>query len=95
MNTPEGVPCVLCTESARRWRDRDDRLRESRIYRCAACGGRFAVTGAALAQLEAGVWDVADLQAQVRQRIAAGRLPRIEAGQGGPLVADVGGQRDR
>ena len=92
VSTTEAVPCLLCAVLARRWLDRQDRLRDSRIYRCAACGGRFAVTGDALGAIEQGRWDVAELKAAVRQNIASGVLPRIEDADGRPSVIAIGRQ---
>lgn len=92
MGTVTAVPCLLCTTLARRWRDRKDPLHSGRVYRCAACGGRFAVAGDALAAIEQGQWDAADLQSAVRQRIAAGALPRIESDGGRSIVVAVGRQ---
>ncbi|WP_080744967.1 hypothetical protein [Cupriavidus necator] len=92
MSTTEAVPCLLCAALARRWLDRQDRVHGSRIYRCAACGGRFAVTGDALGAIEQGRWDVAELMATVRQNIASGILPRIEDAEGRPSVIAVGRQ---
>ncbi|SOZ17134.1 conserved hypothetical protein [Cupriavidus taiwanensis] len=77
---------------ARRWLDRQDRLRGSRVYRCAACGGRFAVTGDALGAIEQGRWDVAELKVAIRESIASGVLPRIENGNGRPGVIAIGRQ---
>lgn len=92
MGTPEAIPCVLCTALARRWRDPSDRLKGGRIYRCAVCGGRYAVTGDALAALEGSAWDSAQLLETVRQCIAVGKLPRIEKVSGRPHVVAVGSQ---
>ncbi|MCY1227159.1 hypothetical protein D9M72_394200 [compost metagenome] len=92
MSTTEAVPCLLCTALARRWLDRQAPLHGSRIYRCAACGGRFAVAGDALGAIEQGRWDVAELKAAVRQSIASGILPRIEDTKGSPSVIAVGRQ---
>ncbi|AQV99253.1 hypothetical protein [Cupriavidus necator] len=92
MSATEAVPCVLCAELARRWRDPHDRLRGGRIYRCAVCGGRFAITGDALVALEGNRWDVAGLLATVRQCIAVGMLPRIDEVDGKPSVGAVGSQ---
>lgn len=86
------VPCVLCAALARRWLDPNDRLRGARMYRCAACGGRFTVTGDALGPIEQGQWDAAELLAAVRLHIAAGALPRIENVEGKPCVIAVGRQ---
>lgn len=67
-------------------------MRGSHIYRCVACGGRFAVTGDALGAIEQGRWDVAELKAAVRQNIASGVLPRIEDVEGRSRVIAVGRQ---
>ncbi len=48
----------------------------------AACGGSFAVTGNALVALQSGNRGAIELMATVRQRIAAGTLPRIEEIEG-------------
>ncbi|QBY53537.1 hypothetical protein E0W60_20895 [Cupriavidus oxalaticus] len=92
MSSTKTVPCLLCAALARRWLDRQDRLRGSQIYRCAACGGRFAVTGDALGAIEQGRWDVPELKAAVRQNIASGALPRIEDVEGRPRLIAVGRQ---
>lgn len=92
MSTTEAVPCLLCAVLARRWLDRQDRLRGSRIYRCAACGGRFAVAGDALDAIKQGSWDVAELKVAVRQSIASGVFPRIEDEDGRPSVIAIGRQ---
>ncbi|MNT12049.1 hypothetical protein E6A55_21370 [Cupriavidus necator H16] len=92
MSTTEAVPCLLCAVLARRWVDQRDRGRGSRIYRCAACGGRFAVTGDALGAIEQGRWDVAKLKVAVRRSIASGVLPRIEVADGWPSVIAIGRQ---
>lgn len=92
MSTTEAAPCVLCAALARRWWDPHDRPHGSRIYRCASCGGRFAITGCALVALEENRWDAAWLLATVRERMAVGKLPRIEDVDGRPHVVTVGSQ---
>ncbi|WP_340529676.1 hypothetical protein [Cupriavidus necator] len=86
------VPCLLCGALARRWPDPYDILHGGRMYRCAHCGGRFAVTGDAFGAIEQGRWDATELMAAVRQRIATGELPRIENVKGRPSVIAVGRQ---
>jgi len=62
------------------------------MYRCAACGGRYAVTSDALDPIERGQWDPAELRASVRQSISEGVLPRIEKVADQPRVLAVGRQ---
>jgi len=92
MGTTQSVACVLCGQAARRWRDQQDRLGGTYRYRCAACGGRFAVTGEALDQLHRGTWETAKLLTTVRSQIRAGVLPRIVDGGGRPRVEPAGRQ---
>lgn len=92
LSSTEAVPCVLCAALARRWLDRLDRQHGSRMYRCASCGGRFAVTAEALLAIVQGCWHAVELKDTVRQRIAAGTLPRIEKVDGKPSVIAVGRQ---
>ncbi|RDK06309.1 hypothetical protein DN412_32120 [Cupriavidus lacunae] len=92
MSATEAVPCVLCAALARRWRDQHDRPHGSRIYRCAVCGGCFAITGDALVALEENRWDATGLLAAVRQCIEVGKLPRIEEVDGRPRVVAVARQ---
>ena len=92
MSATEAVPCVLCAALARRWRDPHDHLHGSRIYRCAVCGGRFAITADALVALEVNSCDVDGLLATIRECIAVGKRPRIEEVNGRPHVVTVDNQ---
>ncbi|WER46982.1 hypothetical protein CupriaWKF_05245 [Cupriavidus sp. WKF15] len=92
MSSITAVPCLLCGDLARRWRDRRDQLHGDCVYRCARCGGRFSVTGDASSAIGKGQWNTAELMDAVRQHIAMGALPRIENIGGMPSVRPVGRQ---
>jgi hypothetical protein len=62
------------------------------MYRCASCGGRFAITANALGAIEQGRWNPAELVVAVRQPIATGELPRIDEADGKPSLIAVGRQ---
>jgi hypothetical protein len=62
------------------------------MYRCASCGGRFAITANALAAIGQGRWNPAELAVPIRRLIAVGELPRIEEADGKPSVIAVGRQ---